>query len=44
MDQPDDDLPDDFKVGVNVVDCDVAIRMGFVRKVRWRFDFVEDGF
>jgi hypothetical protein len=34
MDQPDDgDLPDDFKVGVNVVDCDVEIRMGFVRKV-----------
>ncbi|KAJ9107720.1 hypothetical protein QFC21_001180 [Naganishia friedmannii] len=34
IDQPEeDDLPDDFKVGVNVADCDVQIRMGFVRKV-----------
>ncbi|KAJ9105066.1 hypothetical protein QFC19_003698 [Naganishia cerealis] len=30
IDQPEeDDLPDDFKVGVNVADCDVQIRMGF---------------
>jgi hypothetical protein len=35
MDQPEDgDLPDDFKIGVAVVECDVEIRMGFVRKVR----------
>ena len=34
IDQPeDDDLPDDFKVGVNVSDCDVLIRMAFVRKI-----------
>lgn len=34
MDQPaDDDLPDDFKVGVNVADCDEVIRKAFVRKV-----------
>ncbi|WRT69986.1 uncharacterized protein IL334_006979 [Kwoniella shivajii] len=28
-----DDLPDDFKVGVNVIDCDSNIRMAFIRKV-----------
>ncbi|WVQ83637.1 hypothetical protein IAT38_005779 [Cryptococcus sp. DSM 104549] len=28
-----DDVPDDFKVGVNVIDCDVEIRMAFIRKV-----------
>jgi hypothetical protein len=28
-----DDLPDDFKVGVAVIDCDAAIRLAFVRKV-----------
>jgi FtsH-binding integral membrane protein len=34
MDQPDaDDIPDDFKVGVAVIDCDAAIRLAFVRKV-----------
>ncbi|GHJ90153.1 hypothetical protein NliqN6_6555 [Naganishia liquefaciens] len=34
IDQPeDDDLPDDFKVGVNVADCDLQIRMAFVRKI-----------
>ena len=34
MDQPSaDDLPDDFKVGVNVIDCDAEIRMAFIRKV-----------
>lgn len=34
IDQPEeDDLPDDFKVGVNVADCDVQIRMAFVRKI-----------
>jgi hypothetical protein len=34
IDQPeDDDLPDDFKVGVNVADCDVQIRMAFIRKI-----------
>lgn len=34
IDQPEeDDLPDDFKVGVNVADCAVEIRMAFVRKV-----------
>jgi hypothetical protein len=34
MDQPEDgDLPEDFKIGVAVVECDVEIRMGFVRKV-----------
>jgi hypothetical protein len=34
IDQPEeDDLPDDFKVGVNVADCDVVIRMAFVRKI-----------
>ncbi|CAG8576821.1 7108_t:CDS:2, partial [Diversispora eburnea] len=27
------DVPEDFKVGVNVSDCDVSIRMAFVRKV-----------
>jgi FtsH-binding integral membrane protein len=33
-DQPSgDDLPDDFKVGVNVIDCDAAIRLQFIRKV-----------
>ena len=34
MDQPgEDDLPDDFKVGVAVIDCDAAIRVAFIRKV-----------
>jgi FtsH-binding integral membrane protein len=34
MDQPaDDDLPDDFKVGVAVADCDASIRLAFIRKV-----------
>lgn len=34
MDQPgEDDLPDDFKVGVAVIDCDAAIRLAFIRKV-----------
>ena len=28
-----DDLPDDFKVGVAVIDCDATIRLAFVRKV-----------
>jgi hypothetical protein len=28
-----DDLPDDFKVGVNVIDCDAGIRLQFIRKV-----------
>ncbi|WVR09645.1 hypothetical protein IAU60_006718 [Kwoniella sp. DSM 27419] len=28
-----DDLPDDFKVGVNVIDCDTEIRLAFIRKV-----------
>jgi FtsH-binding integral membrane protein len=33
-DQPaSDDLPDDFKLGVNVIDCDAAIRLQFIRKV-----------
>lgn len=29
----DDDIPDDFKVGVNVADCDESIRRAFLRKV-----------
>lgn len=29
----DDDLPDDFKVGVAVIDCDAVIRLAFIRKV-----------
>lgn len=34
MDQPaGDDLPDDFKIGVNVIDCDAEIRLAFIRKV-----------
>ncbi len=34
MDQPSaDDLPDDFKIGVNVIDCDADIRLAFIRKV-----------
>lgn len=34
MDQAnEDDLPDDFKVGVAVIDCDAAIRLAFIRKV-----------
>lgn len=33
MDQSDDDIPDDFKVGVAVIDCDTEIRMAFIRKV-----------
>jgi len=34
MDQPgEDDLPDDCKVGVAVIDCDAAIRVAFIRKV-----------
>ena len=34
MDQPsEDDLPDDFKVGVAVIDCDAGIRLAFIRKV-----------
>lgn len=34
MNQPsDDDLPDDFKVGVTVIDCDPEIRLAFIRKV-----------
>lgn len=34
MDQPaEDDIPDDFKVGVVVMDCDEAIRRAFLRKV-----------
>lgn len=34
MSQPgEDDLPDDFKVGVAVIDCDAAIRLAFIRKV-----------
>ena len=33
-DQPSgDDLPDDFKIGVNVIDCDAEIRLAFIRKV-----------
>ncbi|WWD19865.1 hypothetical protein CI109_104332 [Kwoniella shandongensis] len=28
-----DDIPDDFKVGVNVIDCDAEIRLAFIRKV-----------
>ncbi|EIW72118.1 vacuolar protein [Tremella mesenterica] len=34
MDQPaSDELPDDFKIGVLVIDCDEEIRRAFVRKV-----------
>lgn len=33
MDQSDDDIPDDFKVGVAVIDCGTEIRMAFIRKV-----------
>ncbi|KAL7424507.1 hypothetical protein Q5752_000191 [Cryptotrichosporon argae] len=33
MDTPDGELPDDFKVGVAVADCDAVIRLAFVRKV-----------
>lgn len=34
MDQPEeDDIPDDYKVGVAVIDCDAAIRLAFIRKV-----------
>ena len=34
MDQPgEDDLPDDYKIGVPVSDCDAAIRQQFIRKV-----------
>jgi len=34
MDQPaEDDLPDDFKFGVTVIDCDAQIRLAFIRKV-----------
>ncbi|GMK56826.1 hypothetical protein CspeluHIS016_0306660 [Cutaneotrichosporon spelunceum] len=34
MNQPaEDDIPDDFKVGVVVADCDPAIRRAFIRKV-----------
>lgn len=34
MDQPaEDDIPDDFKIGVVVADCDEAIRRAFLRKV-----------
>jgi FtsH-binding integral membrane protein len=34
MDQPSgDDTPDDFKIGVNVIDCDAEIRLAFIRKV-----------
>jgi FtsH-binding integral membrane protein len=33
LDSPDDDLPDDFKVGVAVIDCDAEIRLAFIRKV-----------
>ncbi|KAL1410828.1 hypothetical protein Q8F55_001771 [Vanrija albida] len=33
MDTPDDDIPDDFKVGVAVIDCDEVIRRAFIRKV-----------
>ena len=34
MNQPsEDDVPDDFKIGVNVIDCDAEIRLAFVRKV-----------
>ncbi|BEI84523.1 hypothetical protein CcaverHIS002_0411270 [Cutaneotrichosporon cavernicola] len=34
MDQPaEDDIPDDFKIGVVVADCDEAIRRAFIRKV-----------
>jgi len=29
----DDDIPDDFKYGVSVSQSDIAIRMGFIRKV-----------
>lgn len=28
-----DNLPDDFKYGTNVSECDLVIRMGFIRKV-----------
>lgn len=28
-----DNLPDDFKYGTNVSECDLSIRMGFIRKV-----------
>jgi hypothetical protein len=30
---PGADLPDDFKVGVAVIDCDAVIRLAFIRKV-----------
>lgn len=33
LDSPDDDIPDDFKVGVAVIDCDAEIRLAFIRKV-----------
>jgi hypothetical protein len=33
VDHADDDIPDDFKIGVNVIDCDEAIRRAFLRKV-----------
>jgi len=34
MDQPSgDDITDDFKVGVAVIDCDADIRLAFIRKV-----------
>jgi len=29
----DDDVPDDFKYGVSVNECDISVRMAFVRKV-----------
>jgi len=29
----DDDVPDDFKYGVSVSECDLSVRMAFVRKV-----------
>ena len=34
MNQPaEDDIPEDFKVGVVVIDCDQSIRLAFIRKV-----------
>ncbi|ORY31593.1 inhibitor of apoptosis-promoting Bax1-domain-containing protein [Naematelia encephala] len=34
MNQPaEDDIPEDFKIGVAVIDCDASIRLAFIRKV-----------
>jgi len=33
LDRDDEDVPDDFKYGVSVNECDISVRMAFVRKV-----------